>query len=147
MELEEMNRVLEEVWKNPSLSDVEKELEEQPKQRKKRFFFLGERKVIPENPVIFENGIFFVERASEFMVIKPKTVKEYLQMVRGTKRMTKVEKVAKEILIPLSQTNENPIRWFEQKYVESNGERNMQGRFIREIWKYKKEVFGGAMLG
>ena len=118
------------------------ELEEQPK--RKTIFFLDERVVEPVNTVIFENGIFFVERISECLVIRSKTVKQYLKHVKGTKRMIKFEQSAKEILIPLSQTN--TIQWFEQKYVQ-NGKRNQQGRFIREVWKYRNEVFSDVMLG
>lgn len=146
MDLENLSMVLEEVWKNPSLSVVEEDPEEQQK-RKKRIFFLGERKIEAQNRVIFENGIFFVEMVPEYLVIKPKTVKEYLQMVRGTKRMTIIERGAKDILVPITQTNENPMRWFEQKYVEQNGKRNIQGRFIQEIWKYRNETFREAMMG
>lgn len=147
MGLEELNRILEEVWKDPLMkSNVKETKNEQPK-REKRIFFLGKRPVEPQNPVVFENGIFFVERTPEFLVIRPKTMKEYLKKVRGTDRTIKIERGAKDILIPLSQTRENPVRWFEQKYVEQNGKRNTQGRFIREIWKHKKEVFGGVMLG
>jgi len=145
MELEELNRVLEEVWKEPSLSDV-KETKEQS-ERKKAIFFLGERKVEPQNPVLFENRIFFVERASEFLVIKPKTVKEYLKKVSGSNRTIKFERGAKEILIPLTQTRENPIRWFEERYIEPNGKRNRQGQFIQEIWKYRTDVFKEVMMG
>jgi len=145
MELKELSRVLEEAWKEPSLSNVEK-TKEQPK-REKKIFFLGERAVEPQNLVIFENGIFFVERASEYLVIRPKTLKEYLKKVRGTNRTIKFERGAKEILIPLTQTRENPIRWFEERYIEPNGKRNQQKRFIQEIWKYRNEVFGGVMMG
>lgn len=141
-----VDKVLEEAWKEPPLSNVEETKNEQPK-RKKTLFFLGERKVELQNPVVFENGIFFVERASEYLVIRPKTVKEYLKKVRGTDRTIRIERKAKDIIVPLSQTMENPVRWFEEKYVEQNGKRNVQGRFIREIWKHKKEVFGEVMLG
>ena len=148
MGLEELNQVLEEVWKDPlMISNVSKEVEKEQPKRKKRTFFLGERTVEPENPVIFSNGIFFVERTSECLVIRPKTVKEYLKMIRGTERTIIVDRGAKDILIPLSQTAENPMKWFEQNYVESNGKRNTQGRFIQEIWKHKKEVFSEGMIG
>ena len=145
MDVEELKSVLEEAFTSP-LSNVEEAKNEQP-ERKKRIFFLGERKVKAENPVIFENGIFFVERTSEYLIIRPKTVKEYLKKVRGLDRTIKIERGAKDIIVPLSQTAENPIKWFEQKYVESNGKRNVQGRFIREIWKYRTEVFSEVMIG
>ena len=141
MELKE-DLILGEEQKKLSLSNVEEESEEQPK-REKTIFFLGERIVEPVNPVIFENGIFFVERAPECLVIRPKTAKEYLKHVRGRKRTVKFERRLRDILIPLSQ---NPMLWFEEKYVQ-NGKRNQQGRFIREIWKYKDEVFSEVMLG
>ena len=146
MDMETLKQVLEDSWKNSMISNVEETKNEQPV-RKKKIFFLGERTVEPQNPVVFENGIFFVERTSEYLVIRPKTVKEYLKKVRGLDRTIKIERRAKDIIVPLSQTRENPIRWFEQMYVESNGKRNTQGRFIREIWKHKKEVFSGVMLG
>lgn len=148
MGLEELNRILSEVWKDPlMISNAREEPEKEQPERKKKIFFLGERKVEPQNTVIFSNNVFFVERASECLVIRPKTVKEYLQKVRGTERTTKIERGAKDILVPLSQTMENPIRWFEKKYVEQDGKRNLQGRFIREIWKHKKDVFSEVMLG
>ena len=146
MDIKTLNQVLEDVWKHPMMSDVEETENEQPK-RKKTIFFLGERTVKPQNPVVFSNGVFFVERVSEYLVIRPKTVKEYLKKVRGTDRTIEIERGAKEIIVPLSQTRENPMKWFEQMYVESNGNRNVQGRFIREIWKHKKEVFGEVMVG
>ena len=142
MELKE-DRILEEVRREPSLSNVEEELEEK---QNKTILFLGERIVEPVNPVIFENGIFFVERNSECLVIRPKTVKEYLKLLRGTRRMSKFECGVKEIMIPLSQTRENPMLWFEQTYVQ-NGKRNQQGRFIQEVWKHRNEVFTEVMLG
>ena len=146
MDMETLKQVLEDSWKNPMISNVEETKNEQPV-RKKKIFFLGERTVEPQNPVVFENGIFFVERTSEYLVIRPKTVKEYLKKVRGLDRTIKIERRAKDIIVPLSQTRENPMIWFEQMYVESNGKRNTQGRFIREIWKHKKEVFSEVMLG
>lgn len=145
MDLENLNKVLEMACKEPSLSSIE-EPKEQPK-RKKRTFFLGERAVESQNPVIFENGMFFVERTSENLVIRPKTVKQYLKKIRGTNRAMKIERGAEDILIPFRQTRENPMTWFEEKYVETNGKRNIQGRFIREIWKYRKEIFGQVMMG
>ena len=147
MGLEELNRILEEVWKDPLMRSNARESEKEQPKREKKIFFLGERAVEPQNQVIFENGIFFVERTSECLVVRPKTVKEYLKKVRGTDRTIRIERGAKDILIPISQTRENPMKWFEQKYVESDGKRNTQGRFIREIWKHKKEGFGGVMLG
>ena len=148
MGLEELNRILSEVWKDPlMISNASEEIEKEQPKREKKIFFLDERKVEPQNPVIFENGIFFVERASECLVIRPKTVKEYLKKVRGTERTTKIERGAKDILIPLSQTAENPVMWFEKKYIGTDGKRNLQGRFIREIWKYRTEVFSEVMLG
>lgn len=148
MGLEELNRILSEVWKDPlMLSNAREDPEKEQPERKKKIFFLGERKVEPQNPVIFENSVFFVERTSECLVIRPKTMKEYLQKVRGTERTTKINRGAKDILVPLSRTRENPIRWFEKKYVETDGKRNIQRRFIRKIWKHKKEVFGGVMMG
>lgn len=146
MDMETLKQVLEDSWKNPMISNVEETKNEQPV-RKKKIFFLGERTVEPQNPVVFENGIFFVERTSDCLVVRPKTVKEYLKKVRGTDRTIKIERGAKDILIPISQTMENPMRWFEEKYVESDGKRNVQGRFIREIWKHKKDVFEGVMIG
>ena len=120
------------------------ELEEQPK--RKTIFFLDERVVEPVNTVIFENGIFFVERISECLVIRSKTVKQYLKHVRGTKRTVKFERKIKDILIPLSQTRENSMLWFEKKYV-LNGKRNQQGRFIQEVWKHRNNVFSEVMMG
>ena len=145
MKLENLNQVLEDAWNHPMISDVEETKNEQPK-RKKRLFFLGERAIEPLNQVIFENGVFFVERTSEYLVIRPKTVKEYLKKVRGMDRTIKIERGAKDIIVPLSHTAENPVKWFEQKYV-LNSKRNTQGRFIRQIWKYKEEVFSEVMLG
>lgn len=145
MELENLNQVLEDAWKHPMISDDDETKNEQPK-RKKRLFFLGERAVEPLNQVVFSNGVFFVERTSECLVIKPKTVKEYLKKVRGMDRTMKIECRAKDILIPLREVAENPMKWFEQKYV-LNSKRNTQGRFIRQIWKYKEDVFGEVMLG
>ena len=142
MELKE-DRILEEVRREPSLSNVEEELEEK---QNKTILFLGERIVEPVNPVIFENGIFFVERNSECLLIRPKTVKKYLKLLRGTRRAVKFERSTKEILIPLSQTRENPMLWFEKKYV-LNGKRNQQGRFIREVWKHRNEVFCEVTMG
>lgn len=145
MELENLNQVLEDAWKHPMISDDDETKNEQPK-RKKRLFFLGERAVEPLNQVVFSNGVFFVERTSEYLVIRPKTVKEYLKKVRGMDRTMKIERRAKDILIPLREVAENPVKWFEQKYV-LNSKRNTQGRFIRQIWKYKEDVFGEVMLG
>ena len=147
MGLEELNRILEEVWKDPLMISNARESEKEQPKREKKIFFLGERAVEAQNQVIFENGIFFVERTSDCLVVRPKTVKEYLKKVRGTDRTIKIERGAKDILIPISQTMENPMRWFEEKYVESDGKRNVQGRFIREIWKHKKDVFEGVMIG
>ena len=140
MELKE-DRVLEKMWKGHSLSNVEEELEEQSK---RKIFFLGERVVEPVNPVIFENGIFFVEHTSECLIIRPKTVRYYLKLVKGRKRAVKFEQRTKDILIPVIA--ENSMKWFEKKYV-LNGKRNQQGRFIREIWKHRNDVFGEATLG
>ena len=145
MELENLNQVLEDVWKHPMISNDDETKNEQPK-RKKKLFFLGERTVEPLNQVVFSNGVFFVERASEYLVIRPKTVKEYLKKVRGMDRTMKIERRAKDILIPLREVAENPMKWFEEKYV-LNSKRNTQGRFIRQIWKYKKDVFSEVMLG
>ena len=145
MKLENLNQVLEDAWKHPMISDVEETKNEQPK-RKKRLFFLGERAIEPLNQVTFSNGVFFVERTPEYLVIRPKTVKEYLKKVRGMDRTIKIERGAKDIIVPLSHTAENPIKWFKQKYV-LNSKRNTQGRFIRQIWKYKEQVFSEVMLG
>lgn len=133
------NQNLGAVWREEtSLSTVK----EEPK-REKTIFFLGERIVNSVNPVIFENGIFFVERTPECLIIRPKSVKEYLKRVKGTGRMAKFEREAKDILIP--GVAENPMNWFEKKYVESS-KQNQQGRFIQEIWKHKKEVFSGGTM-
>ena len=147
MDLENLKEVLEEVWKSPMdrVEESDEEAKQQPKQKKT--FFLGEKAVKPQNPVIFSNGVFFVERAPQFLVIRPKTVKEYLRKVRGTERTIKIQRAPKEILIPLPQTRENPIKWFEERYVEQSRKRNQQGRFIKEIWKYRNEVFKGVMMG
>ena len=145
MDIKNLNQVLQDAWKHPMISDVEETKNEQPK-RKKKLFFLGERAVEPLNQVIFSNGVFFVERTSEYLVIRPKTVREYLKKVRGMDRTMKIERRAKDIIVPLSQVSENPIQWFEEKYV-LNSKRNTQGRFIRQIWKYKEQVFGEVMLG
>ena len=149
MELENLNQVLEDAWKYPMISDDDETKNEQPK-RKKKLLKLGERKVKAENPVIFENGKFFVERASEYLVIRPKTMTEYLKKFfredGTTYKILKFERRVKDIIIPLSHTAENPMKWFEEKYV-LNSKRNTQGRFIRQIWKYKKDVFGEVMLG
>ena len=145
MELENLNQVLEEMCKSPEIRCVEETKNEQPK-RKKRLFFLGERAIEPLNQVIFSNGVFFVERTSEYLVIRPKTVKEYLKKVRGMDRTIKIERGAKDIIVPLSHTAENPVKWFEQKYL-LNSKWNTQGRFIRQIWKYKEQVFSEVMLG
>ena len=148
MELEELNWNLEEVWKKPPMiSDVKEEPENEQPKREKKLFFLGERALEPQNPVVFTNGVFFVERIPECLIVRQKTVKEYLKKVRGTDRTIKIERGAKDILVPLSRTRENPIRWFEEKYVESNEKQNTQGRFIREIWEYRNEVFSEVMLG
>ena len=145
MDIKNLNQGLEDAWKHPMISDDDETKNEQPK-RKKRLFFLGERAVESLNQVVFSNGVFFVERTSEYLVIRPKTVKEYLKKVRGMDRTMKIERRAKDIIVPLSHTAENPMKWFEEKYV-LNSKRNTQGRFIRQIWKYKKDVFGEVMLG
>jgi len=142
MELNE-NRNLGGVWREESfLSNREEVPEEQPK-REKIIFFLGERKVEPQNTVIFENGTFFVERTAECLIVRPKIAKEYLKLVRG-RRMVKFERKAKDILLPT--VAEDSEQWFKEKYVESS-KGNHQGRFIREIWKYKNEVFSEVVLG
>ena len=145
MDIKDLNQVLQEMCKTPVLRCVEETNNEQPK-RKKKLFFLGERAVESQNPVVFSNGVFFVERTSEYLVIRPKTVREYLKKVRGMDRTMRIERGAKDILIPFREVVENPMKWFEQKYV-LNSKRNTQGRFIRQIWKYKKEVFSEVMLG
>ena len=117
-------------------SQVLNNVGEQP--RRKTTFFLGERKVEPQNTVVFENRIFFVERTSECLIIRPKTVKEYLKLARGTTRMVKFERKAKDILIPTLA--KNPMKWFKEKYVE-NRKKNQQGRFISDVWKHRNEVF------
>ena len=144
MYIKDLNQVLQEMCKTPVIRCVEETKNEQSK--RKKLFFLGERAVEAQNPVVFSNGVFFVERTSEYLVIRPKTVKEYLKKIRGMSRTMKIERGAKDILIPLREVVENPMKWFEQKYV-LNSKRNTQGRFIRQIWKYKKEVFGEVMLG
>lgn len=118
---------------------------EEEEEKEKTIFFLGERVVEPVNQVIFENGMFFVERCSDCLVIRSKTVKEYLKHVRGTKRAVKFERTAKDILIPL-HLSQCPMVWFKEMYVE-NAKGNQQGRFIREVWKYRNEVFGEVMVG
>ena len=105
-------------------------------------FFLGEREVESQNPVIFENEIFFVEQTSQCLLIRPRAVKHYLTHVNGTKRPVKFDQSAKEILIP--RIAENPMMWFKEKYVE-NRKRNQQGRFVSEVWKHRNEVFSEMM--
>ena len=145
MNSKEMNRVLEEVWKDllPMISQDE---EPQKKVREKTEFYLGERKVEPVNPVIFENGVFFVERGSSFLVIRPKTMKRYTKKIRGTERTIKIEKGAKDIMIPFIISGENPLEYFKQTYLDG-ARNNLQGRFVRKVWEYRDEIFGGGIVG
>jgi len=141
MGIEHLDQILEEVSKEPLLSN----LEEPEREQSKRTFFLGERTVEPQNQVIFENRMFFVEKVSEFLLIRPKVTRMYLKKIRGTNRIAKFERGAKEIMVPQGVAK-NPIPWFKKRYVE-NSKRNQQGRFIREIWKYKNEVFSEVTMG
>ena len=145
MNSEEMNRVLEEAWKDP-LPMISQDEEPQKKIREKTTFYLGERKVEPVNPVIFENGVFFVERGSSFLAIRPKTMKRYTKKIRGTERTIKVEKGAKDIMIPFLILRKNPVEYFKQTYLDG-ARNNLQGRFVRKVWEYRDEIFGGGIVG
>ena len=126
------------------MTDQDEEETENEVTRKKKTFFLGERKVEAENQVTFENGVFFVERASEFLVIRPKVMKKYAsEFYRedgSSYKTLEFERGAKEIIVPL-RVVDTPMKWFEERYI-SDGRQNQQGRFIREIWKHRDEVFG-----
>jgi len=145
MEEKTIDEVLEEnVW-GPIKSDVRVYSEKKPKRR--RSLFLGKRMVEAKNPVVFENGVFFVERGEEFLVIRPKTLKEYSEKVKVKSRkapITEIRRVLRgpaDIIIPLIALKNNPIQWFEEKYINNN-KRDKQSRFIREIWNHRTEVFG-----
>ena len=113
-------------------------------EEQKTIFFLGERTVEPVNPVIFENELFFVERTSQCLLIRPRAVRHYLKHTKGTKRLVKFDRCAKEILIPTIA--DDPMTWFKEKYVE-NRKRNQQGRFVSNVWKHRNEVFSEVTVG
>ena len=145
MNSEEMNRVLEEAWKDP-LPMISQDEEPQKKVREKTEFYLGERKVEAVNPVIFENGVFFVERGSSFLVIRPKTMKRYTKKIRGTERTIEAEKGPNDIIVPLRTSRENPGEYFKRTYLDGS-RNNAQGRFVRKVWKYREDIFNEVMMG
>lgn len=144
MVMETLEEILEKVWEQPSMTSVDNI----PKKAKtKKTTLLGEFAVEPTNPITFENGIFFVEKRDQSLVIKPKTKKRYIRKVRNDKRTIEITKGRNEILIPLQGVNENPIAWFELNYLNQIKRRNTQSRLIKEVWKYRDQVFKEVLVG
>lgn len=131
------------VWSNPHITKIP--TPKPPKQ--KRVYYLGEFPVEPQNPVIFSNGLFFVEKATQSLIIRPKIEKRYIKKVRKSKRIVEITKSKAEILIPLQATAENPQLWFKSNYLNQAIKRNAQNAFIKQIWKYRDEIFKEVCVG
>jgi len=147
----ELNRILELAWTAEEQSEpvarIEENQREQEKERK--ILFLGKKEITPRSDVVlFENGEFFVELNGSGAIIRPRYEKEYLKIRgrRGNKRYTKFTQAPNPVLIPLAVTRENPEKWLNEQYV-SNAKRNMQGAFIRAIWKHRHEFMPMLMMG
>jgi len=146
--MDELARILEKAWaEEPEpVARIEENQREQEKERK--ILFLGKKEVVPVRSVLYRNEEFFIEANGSSFIIRPRYEREYLKIrgKRGNKRYVKFTKVAKEILVPMPIVRENPILWFEQNYL-SNAKRNMQGAFIRKVWKHREEFMGLLCMG
>ena len=146
--MDELARILEKAWaEEPEpVARIEENQREQEKERK--ILFLGKKEVVPVRSVLYRNEEFFIEANGSSFIIRPRYEREYLKIrgKRGNKRYVKFTKVAKEILVPMPIVRENPILWFEQNYL-SNAKRNMQGAFIRKVWKHREEFMELLCMG
>ena len=145
--MNELNRILGLAWaEEPEhVGRIENEQREQEKERK--ILFLGKKEVVPNRSVLYRNEEFFIEANGSSFVIRPKWEKEYLR-IRGkrNKKYIKFTRAPTPIMIPLMTVRENPMLWFEQNYL-INAKRNMQGWFIRKIWKHRHEFMPMLCMG
>lgn len=144
MDIGKLEINFDDVWEQPLIVTNNTKPE---KHKKKQTYYLGKFPVEPQNQVIFTNGTFFVERTSQFLIIRPTTQRRYIKKVRKSKRTVEITKSNAEILIPLPITTENPELWFKQNYLDQTTKRNSQTSFIKTIWKYKDNIFKEVMMG
>lgn len=144
MVMETLEEILSEVWRHPPIVSIDTT---QNKAKPKKTIPLGEFTLEPNNPVTFENGIFFVEKVNQSLIIRPKTIKKYIRKVWGGNRTIEITKGRNEILVPLQGINENPIAWFELNYLNQIKKRNTQSNLIKEVWKYRDQVFKEVLVG
>ena len=138
--LEDIGKELKDVWKTASWGRV-KETTIQEETNKKKNIFIREESIAPKNPVIFTNHIFFVEQGQNTLVIRPKTRRVFIRKVRGQTRTLEFYKGAVDIIVPRDINNKS--EWFKKIYLEPNKKQSIQSRFIKEIWKYRSNVFTG----
>lgn len=118
-----------------------------PRKRKTNLTFIGESETESINTVVYRDDSLLVERTGMSLTIKPRTFKTYENKIRKGKKEIELTKFPRWIVIPPLETFENPIRYFEERYMTRSKNTNMQEKFIQKIWEKRDEIFREVLTG